>query len=178
MEWYKKTVSQVLDELDASPGGLTGKEAESRLVRYGKNVLVEPPRESRFFRFLKHFTEFIILVLIGAAIIAGLLGEWVDSIAIMAIVVLNGVIGFSQEEKAERVMEALKRLSAPRAKVLRDGELQTVSASTVVPGDIVSLDSGDSIPADLRITESKLLRVEEAALTGESHPCSLWSGWR
>lgn len=170
MEFYQKTVPRVLDELDTSPGGLAGKDAGARLERCGRNVLVESPKESRLLRFLKHFTEFIILVLIGAAIIAGLLGEWVDSIAIMAIVALNGVIGFTQEEKAERVMEALKRLSAPQAKVLRGGELETISASELVPGDMVSLDAGDKIPADLRIVESNLLRVEEAALTGESHP--------
>jgi Ca2+-transporting ATPase len=132
MEWYQKSVSRVLDELKTFPQGLSGKEAESRFESYGPNTLTEPPKQSRITKFIKHFTEFIILVLIGAAIIAGLLGEWVDSIAIMAIVVLNGAIGFSQEEKAERVMEALKKLSAPMAKVIRDGELHMVKASRLV----------------------------------------------
>ncbi|MBI5469686.1 MAG: cation-translocating P-type ATPase [Deltaproteobacteria bacterium] len=171
MEWYQKTVEQVMESLATDPAqGLTSAEAASRAGKWGPNRLTEKKRESAFLRFFKQFTEFIILVLIGAAIVAGALGEWVDSLAIMAIVVLNGVIGFMQEEKAERVMEALKRLSAPTARVLRSGELTTLDASKLVPGDIVAIESGDHIPADLRIIESKFLKIQEAALTGESHP--------
>ncbi len=168
MEWYQKKTEEVLKELNTSLDGLTEAEARSRIEKWGPNRLTEAEKESRLKKFAKQFTEFIILVLIGSAVIAGVLGEWVDSLAIMAIVVLNGVIGFIQEEKAEKVMEALKKLSAPSAKVLRDGSLSTVPASDLVPGDIVALESGDHIPADVRIIESQFLKVQEAALTGES----------
>jgi Ca2+-transporting ATPase len=171
MEWYQKTVEQVMESLATDPAqGLTNAEAASRAGKWGANRLTEKKRESVFLKFLRQFTEFIILVLIGAAVVAGALGEWVDSLAIMAIVVLNGVIGFMQEAKAERVMEALKRLSAPTAKVIRGGQLTAIEASGLVPGDIVAIESGDHIPADLRIIESQFLKVQEAALTGESHP--------
>ncbi|HXI10328.1 MAG TPA: HAD-IC family P-type ATPase, partial [Thermodesulfobacteriota bacterium] len=171
MEWYQKTVEQVTEGLATDPEkGLSNSEAASRAEKWGPNRLTEQKRESAFLKFLKQFTEFIILVLIGAAAVAGALGEWVDALAIMAIVVMNGVIGFVQEEKAERVMEALKKLSAPVAKAVRSGELTNIAASELVPGDIVAIESGDLIPADLRIIESKFLKVQEAALTGESHP--------
>ncbi len=171
MEWYQKPVAEIAHELRTDlRKGLSPEEALSRLEEYGPNTLLEKKREPLIKKLLKQFTEFIILVLIGAAVIAGLLGEWIDMSAILAIVVLNGVIGFIQEEKAERVMEALKKMSAPSAKVVREGELKTIPASGLVPGDIVALDSGDHVPADLRITDSKMLKVQEAPLTGESHP--------
>ncbi|MBI1913012.1 MAG: calcium-transporting P-type ATPase, PMR1-type [Deltaproteobacteria bacterium] len=171
MEWYQKKVNQVLEELNTDPEkGLSSGEARARLDKWGPNSLAEQKKEPLILKFLKQFTEFIILVLIGAAAIAGALGEWVDALAIMGIVALNGVIGFIQEEKAEKVMEALKKLAAPNAKVLRDAGLTTLSTDKLVPGDIVVLESGDHIPADCRIIDSKFLRIQEAALTGESHP--------
>ncbi|MBI4948843.1 MAG: cation-translocating P-type ATPase [Deltaproteobacteria bacterium] len=168
MEWYQKKTEAVLRELDTSLDGLPEAEARGRLEKWGPNRLTEAERESRLKKFAKQFTEFIILVLIGSAVIAGMLGEWIDSLAIMSIVVLNGIIGFIQEEKAERVMEALKKLSAPSAKVLRGGSLSTVPALYLVAGDIIALESGDHIPADVRVVESQFLKVQEAALTGES----------
>ncbi|MDO8427433.1 MAG: HAD-IC family P-type ATPase [Deltaproteobacteria bacterium] len=177
MEWHQKPVRQVAEELQTDPQrGLSPEEARLRLQKFGPNALLEKKREPLLKKFPKQFTEFIILVLIGAAIIAGLLGEWIDMLAIMAIVVLNGVIGFIQEEKAERVMEALKKLSAPSAKVLRGGELKVIPAKELVPGDVVALESGDNLPADCRIIDSKLLKVQEAPLTGESHPIEKGSG--
>ena len=171
MDWHNQIVEDVIKELGSSAKeGLTAEEAASRLAKDGPNQLEEAPGESRLVKLLHQFTEFIILVLIGAAVIAGLLGEWIDSIAIMAIVVLNGIIGFTQEEKAERVLESLKKMSAPRAKVLRGGELHTVDATELVPGDVIALDSGDRIPADSRVLSTQMLRVDEAPLTGESHP--------
>ncbi len=169
--WYRMTASEVAERLSTDPErGLTDKEARARLGVYGPNRLVETKKESRLKKFLKQFTEFIILVLIAAALVAGLLGEWIDALAIMAIVIINGIIGFVQEEKAERVLEELKKLSAPTAKVVRGGELRTIAAEELVPGDLVVLDSGDSIPADCRIVDARFLRIDEAALTGESHP--------
>ncbi len=170
MEWHKKTVAEALKGLETdSENGLSTHEAEKRLISFGPNALPEKPKESRLLKFLKTFTEFIILVLIGAAVISGALGEWVDSIAILAIVLLNGVIGFLQEEKAERVMEALKKLSAPAARVIRDGLVSTIPATGLVPGDMVLLEAGDKVPADCRIIDARFLKIEEAALTGESH---------
>lgn len=177
MDWHNKTVSDVALELGTdAEKGLTREDAARQAEKYGPNSLAEHKKESRLKKLSKQFTEFIILVLIGAAIIAGVLGEWVDSLAIMAIVVLNGVIGFMQEEKAEKVMEALKRLSAPEAKVLRDAELSVIPASELVPGDLIVLESGDHVPADCRIIDSKLLRVQEASLTGESTPVEKITG--
>jgi len=170
VEWHNKSAEEVLEELSSSKGGLTESEALLRLSRYGRNRLKEPKKEARLVKFLKQFTEFIILVLIGAAVVAGFLSEWVDAVAIFAIVVLNGVIGFSQEEKAEKVLETLKKLSAPKAKVFRDGAIDTVSAQDVVPGDIIVFEAGDMVPADSRIISSELLRIDESTLTGESHP--------
>src|SRR3972149_2067771 len=118
MEWYQKTAESILSELKTDPqNGLARAEAEKRLAEYGHNTLVAEKKEHPVLKFLKQFTEFIILILMGAAVIAGILGEWIDSLAIMAIVILNGIIGFLQEAKAEKVMEALKKLSAPTAKV-------------------------------------------------------------
>ncbi|HZX36183.1 MAG TPA: cation-translocating P-type ATPase [Thermodesulfobacteriota bacterium] len=170
MEWHKETVSSVLNALGSKEQGLSSAEAARRLEETGPNSLKEPPAESFIKKFLKQFTEFIVLVLIGAAVIAAILGEWVDASAIMAIVALNAFIGFTQEEKAAKVLSALKKLSAPKAKVLRDNEPAVVSASEVVPGDVVLLDAGDIVPADLRIISGESLRIDEAALTGESHP--------
>ena len=132
--------------------------------------LKEVKRESRIKRLAQQFTQFIIVVLIAAAVVAALMGEFVDAGAIIAIVLLNGLIGFLQEEKAERVMEALKRLTAPGAKVIRDGKAKSIEAAELVPGDIVLLESGDHVPADCRLIESTTLRINEAALTGESLP--------
>ncbi|HHL40622.1 MAG TPA: calcium-translocating P-type ATPase, SERCA-type [Deltaproteobacteria bacterium] len=170
MEWYRMKVDDVVKELGTSlERGLTAQEATARLAGHGPNSIVEQKKESALAKLAAQFTEFIIVVLIGAAVIAGILGEWVDAVAILAIVVMNAVIGFSQEMKAERVLDALKKLAAPTAKVLRNGEVREIPAEELVPGDVVVLDAGDHVPADCRIVSSQLLRVEEAALTGESH---------
>ena len=118
--------------------------------------------------FVAQFTDFMILVLIGAAVISGLIGDVVDTIAIVAIVVLNAVVGFVQEYRAERAMEALKAMAAPTATVLRDDATTVVPAAELVPGDLVLLEAGAIVPADLRLIESAQLQVEEAALTGQS----------
>ena len=170
MQWHQMTQDKLLREqgTDAAQG-LGGYEAKARLERYERNRLVEQKKESRLLKFAGHFTELIILVLIAAAIIAAALGEWVDSIAILAIVFMNGVIGFVQDEKAEKVMEALKRLTAPLARVIRDGSQATGDANELVPGDVVVFEAGSSVPADCRIIEAVSLRIDESAITGESH---------
>ena len=169
MDWYQKTVDEVISGLATdAQAGLTPDEAASRLAQHGPNALETAKKESRVKRFLRQFTEFIILVLIGAAVIAGGLGEWVDAAAIMTIVVLNGVIGFAQDEKAEAVLEALKKLAAPFAKAVRNNETVTIAAAELVPGDVIVIEAGDAIAADCRIISTQSLRIDEASLTGES----------
>ncbi len=169
-DWHKKDIALVAEELGTSVStGLSEEEALRRLSQYGPNRIREVKKEGKLQKFLKQFTEFIILVLIGAAIIAGLLGEWIDSLAILAIVLLNGIIGYIQEEKAEKVLESLKKLAAPMAKVIRDGELRHIKAEELVPGDLIVIEAGDMIPADARLVEAEFLQVDEAPLTGESH---------
>src|SRR5688500_9054993 len=154
---------------DAS-AGLTGSVATERLARFGRNELAEPPREPWWRRLARQFADLLIWILIAAAVISGVLGEWLDAIAILAIVVLNGVLGFVQEGRAEQALAALRKLSSPRAKAIRDGRSQNLPAAELVPGDRVDLEPGDRVPADVRLVHTAGLRVEEAALTGESVP--------
>ena len=150
--------------------GLSSARAAEILAKHGHNQLEEPPPTPAWKRFLSQFKELVVLILIAAAIIAGIAGEWVDTIAILAIVLLNGVIGYLQEARAEQALAALKKLSAPTAKAIRDGQIQSIPASDLVPGDRVELEAGDYVPADCRLIESHSLHAQEAALTGESVP--------
>jgi Ca2+-transporting ATPase len=138
--------------------------------RHGFNELVEAPPVPLWRKFLSQFTDLVIWILIVAALISGLLGEWADTLAILAIVLLNGLLGFFQEERAEQALAALQKLSAPLAKVFRDGVLQSLPARELLPGDILELDAGDNIPADARLIRAFGFRVQEASLTGESVP--------
>ena len=161
----------VLAAHDVDPHvGLTGAQVEQRQTRHAANVLASTPAMPRWRRFAGQFADLVIWVLIGAAFVSGLLREWVDAIVILAIVVLNGLLGFLQEEKAGRALAALQKLSAPRAKVLRDGRALSIPASELVPGDRVDLEAGDYVPADVRLISSAGTRAQEAALTGESTP--------
>jgi len=148
--------------------GLSDKEAKARLAQAGPNVISEGVKVSPLVLFLQQFKDFMVLVLLGATLISGLLGEYLDAVTIMAIIVMNGILGFIQEYRAEKSLRALKELSAPTAKVIRSGKVQQVAASTLVPGDLILLESGDRIPADVRFIEVNNLYVEESALTGES----------
>ncbi len=168
--WHKMAVDATIGHVKSSRQGLSAGQVRSRLAAYGPNVLAEGRRRSPWRLFVDQFTDFMILVLLVAAVISGLLGEATDTIAIIAIVMLNAVIGFAQEYRAERAMEALKAMAAPHATVLRDGDIGTVPTAELVPGDIVLLEAGAIVPADLRLFESARLRVDEAALTGESVP--------
>jgi len=150
--------------------GISDAEAKRRLDSIGPNELSEGVRVSPLVLFLNQFKDFMVLVLVGATLISGLLGEYLDAITIIAIILMNGILGFMQEFRAEKSLRALKELSAPTAKVMRGGKQQEVPASTLVPGDIVLLESGDRIPADVRFLEVSSLYVEESALTGESVP--------
>src|SRR5262249_12090751 len=129
------------------------------------------PREEPLWRkFLGQFNDIVIWILIVAALVSGILGEWTDATAIVAIVLLNAILGFIQEEKAERALAALQKLAAPSARVLREGRLQVVPARELVPGDVLDLDAGDNVSADARLLSAFGLRVHESALTGESVP--------
>jgi Ca2+-transporting ATPase len=168
--WHARTVENVREMLRSGPEGLDSREAAARLEAYGANLLREKKRRSSFALFLDQFRDFMILILIAAAFVSGLIGEMTDSIAIMVIVVLNAVIGFVQEYRAEKAMAALKKMAAPEAVVLRDGMPARIPAERLVPGDTVMLEQGDVVPADMRVIESARLKTEEAALTGESVP--------
>ena len=167
---YQQTVDDALAELGTTPRGLSAEEARKRLKRYGPNELVEKKRKSALRMFLDQFTDFMILVLIAAAVISGVIGEPSDTVAIVVIVLLNAALGFSQEYRAERAMEALKKMSSASATVRRDGVRLSFPAADLVPGDIVVLEAGNVVSADLRIIEAVRLKAEEAALTGESVP--------
>ncbi len=170
MRWHQKNVEDVFEELNSSLKGISSEEAQKRLLEYGPNELTEKAKKTPFMMFLGQFRDFMILVLIAAAVIAGIVGKPTDAAAIIAIVILNAIVGFIQEYRAEEAMAALKKMAAPSSTVLRDGLPATVAASEIVPGDIVLLEAGQIVPADLRLSESANLKIEEAALTGESVP--------
>ena len=169
-DWWSLTPEEVLQELRARPAGLTAKEAEERLERYGENVLREEARETRLQVFLRQFKSILIAILAIAAVVSFLVGEPQDAAAILIIVVLNALLGYTQEWQAGEAIEALKKMLVQRAVVIRDGEQQEIDASGVVPGDIVLLEMGERVPADLAIVEATSLQVDEAPLTGESAP--------
>ena len=176
--WYTKELNQVFNELNTRQGGLTEDEANKRLEKYGANNLKEKKKESLFIKFIKQFNDFMIIVLIIAAIISAIVaktngsGDYIDSIIIIAIVIFNAIMGLIQEEKAEKSLEALKKMSAPNAKVRRNGKIREIEASQVVPGDVVMLEAGNYVPADCRLIDSYNLQIEESSLTGETLPTS------
>ena len=169
-DWHALRTEEVLRDLEVHEGGLTSEEAAQRLHRYGHNQLHEAPRPGWLAMLWEQLNSFVVILLIVASVISALLGEWVDASAILAIVVLNTILGIVQERRAEEALAALKRLAAPDAQVLRDGHRETISSRNLVPGDIVFLEAGNFVPADLRLLEAVNLRVEEASLTGESMP--------
>ena len=163
-------VEATLTALDATVKGLDNDEAELRLREFGANRLPQPPRRNPVLRFLAHFHNVLIYVLLGAAVITAGLGHIVDTGVILAVVVANGIIGFIQEGRAEQAMEAIRQMLAPRTSVMRDGHRRSLDGALVVPGDIVLLEPGEKVPADLRLIQADGLRIDEAILTGESVP--------
>lgn len=169
--WHAVNKDDVLRQLDAPPeGGLTMLEAARRLEEFGPNELKEAPPTTFWQMLWEQFNNFVVILLIVAAVISALLGDYFEAAAIMAIVILNAALGVFQERRAEQALAALRKLAAPEAHVLRDGSRQMVPASELVPGDLVLLEAGNYVPADIRLLEAINLRVEEAALTGESVP--------
>ncbi|MDP3525701.1 MAG: HAD-IC family P-type ATPase, partial [Hoeflea sp.] len=165
-----------LKAMQASAGGLSQDEVAARLQIHGPNRLPQAPRRSVILRFLGHFHNILIYVLIGSAIITLFMQHYVDTAVILAVVVANAIIGFIQEGKAEKAMESIRRMLAPHASVLRDGERRTVDGEDLVPGDIVLLEAGDKVPADLRLIRVHGLQIQEAILTGESVPVDKTTG--
>ncbi len=168
---YRQSIEALLEVQKTDlKNGLTTAEVTERLAQYGQNVLREKKKETLFQKILNQFKDFMVLILIIASVVSGALGEWIDALVILAIVVINAVLGVVQEGKAEKAIEALQQMSSPKARVIRDGSQSVVDSADLVPGDIVILDAGDVVPADLRLYESASLKAEEASLTGESVP--------
>jgi len=168
--WHQQEVSHALEALGSGAEGLTEAEAGERLRRYGPNRLTPPKKRGILMRFLLQIHNVLIYVLIGAAGVTAALGEWTNTGVILGVVLINAFIGFIQEGKAEKSLDAIRNLLSPRATLIREGHRREVAAEDLVPGDIVLLSSGDKVPADLRLIELRNLRIEEAALTGESEP--------
>ncbi len=171
--WHAIKAEEILEQLETTyETGLSSEEARRRLEIFGPNALTEAPPTSFWQMLWEQFNSFVVMLLIIAAVISALLGDWIEAAAIMAIVILNAGLGVIQERRAEQSLAALRKLAAPEAHVIRDGSRKTVPASELVPGDLVLLEAGNFVPADIRLLEAVNLRVEEAALTGESVPVS------
>ncbi len=167
--WHQLSIEQIITDVSTDLlNGLSHEEALSRQKQYGFNELAEKNKESLLHKFINQFKDFLVLILLAASAISLFIGEMTDTIVIIAIVILNASLGVFQEAKAEKALEALKRMSAPSSKTIRDGNLVLIPSRELVPGDIVILEAGDYIPADIRIVETANLKVEEASLTGES----------
>lgn len=168
---YQRDTQSVMQDQKTTADGLSSQEAQDRLNQYGPNALAAKKKKTLLGRFLDQFKDFMIIVLLVAALVAGVVvHEWADAAIILAVVLLNAVFGVFQESKAEQAIESLQAMTSPNANVRRDGKVVVVPSSEVVPGDIVLLEAGDVVPADLRLIESANLQIEESALTGESVP--------
>ena len=176
-KWFNKTVQETVENLKTDINlGLTQEQVNKNLAEYGLNELQGEKKKSLFVKFLEQFKDFMIIVLIFAAIISGAIsiaqGDAItDSIIILVVVIVNSIIGVAQEAKAEKSLEALQKLSGHEAKTIRNGNLQVVPAKDLVPGDIVVLETGDYVPADLRIIEAVNLKSQEASLTRRICTC-------
>ena len=168
MNWHQQEIEKIYEATESSSKGLKQDVAEKKIKEVGENVLAEKKKQPAWMLFLHQFKDFMILVLIAAAIISGLVGEVTDTIIILIIVLLNAIVGFVQEYRAEKAMEALKQLATPNINVIRDGRQVNISSTKLVPGDLILLEAGVLIPADIRLTEVHSLRIEESSLTGES----------
>jgi len=166
--WHTVTVRDTLVAQQSTLSGLSEEEARARLARAGPNRLPLPKRRGPVLRFAAQFHDILIYVLLGAAVVTALLGHWIDSQIILAVILVNAIIGFLQEGKAENALAAIREMLAPKAGLIRDGHRKTVPGSELVPGDIVVLEAGERVPADLRLFESRSMKVDESVLTGES----------
>lgn len=166
--WHAEPTEKVLAELDTTPNGLASAEAAARLARFGRNTLPAARRRGPLIRFLRQFNNLLILVLLGATSLTAAMGHWVDTGVILLVVFANATLGFIQEGRAERALEAIQHMLSPKASVIREGQRVVLSAEELVPGDIVVLEAGDRVSGDLRLLRARNLQIQEAALTGES----------
>ena len=166
--WHARPVDAVVAALESGPAGLTAAEAARRLAAFGPNALPAGKGRNPVLRFLTQFNNALIYFLLASATAAGLLGHYIDAGVILAVTVINAVVGFVQEGKAERALAAIADMISPHAAVMRDGKRHTVPVADLVPGDIVLIEAGDRVPADLRLTRASSLLIDEALLTGES----------
>src|SRR5659263_293319 len=162
-KYYSRDIKSVLGSMGTSTEGLTEQDAIARLNKYGLNEIIEEKKVSRLEMLLSQFMSFLIIILLAAAAVSALLGEIADSIIILFIVILSGVLGFFQDYRAQEAIDALKRMAAPTAKVVRNSNTSLIQASRIVPGDIILLQTGDGIPADSRLIESFNLKIDEAS---------------
>lgn len=170
MDWHRQEIAAVFAKLKSSPEGLDTVQVATLQQQYGPNELQQAAKKPPWLMFLLQFKDFMIIVLIVAAILSGLVGDLSDTIIILVIVLLNAVVGFVQEYRAEKAIEALRKMAAFQARALRNGNWESVATAELVPGDVVMLEAGNAIPADMRITEVHSLRIDESTLTGESVP--------
>lgn len=168
MEYHLHSVGEVAQALQTSPKGLTAEEVTKRLEQHGRNTLEVRKKKTVWGMLLKQLTDFMILILVAAAVVSGIVGDVTDSIVILAIVIVNAIIGLIQEWRAEKAMEALQNMAASHARVLRNNQTTEIVAEELVPGDVVILEAGNVIPADMRLTETYAFKVDESSLTGES----------
>jgi len=171
-KWHGVPVQEAFEILESSPQGLTSEQARERLETFGPNSLAQAEKRGPLMRFMLQFHNVLIYVLLAAAVVTALLQEWVDSMVIFGVTIVNALIGFIQEGKAEKSLDSIRSMLAPKAVILRDGKRTTFEAENLVPGDVVLLKPGDKVPADLRLFETSDLQVDESALTGESVPVS------
>ena len=169
MNWHQLNIEETYKQLGTTRQGLSLISAKEKLLHFGPNELQEGKKKSIGIMFLTQFKDVMILILLAAAVISGIIGDLTDTVVILVIVLLNAIVGFFQEYRAEKAMQALKQMAVTQARVLRDGSVASLPATVLVPGDVVLLEAGSAVPADVRITESINLKIEEAALTGESH---------
>ena len=168
-EWHRLDIQEAVEQINSDlQNGLSAAEVARRLAEHGPNELVERGHKSLWAILLEQFTGIMVVILMISAVVSIILGETIDTLVIMIIVVLNAILGFTQEYRAEQAMAALKRMAVPHVRVRRDGPLQEVTARELVPGDIIQLETGNTVPADARLLETVNLRVQEAVLTGES----------
>ncbi|AIQ68536.1 cation-translocating P-type ATPase [Paenibacillus graminis] len=174
--YHTLDTAEVMKRLNTREQGLSPDEAAQLLERHGRNVLKETQTKSLLAKFIEQFKNVMIFILLAAAVLSGILGEWTDTVIILLVVILNAVLGVIQENKAEQALEALKSMSSPLARVRRGGQVAEIKSEELVPGDIVLLEAGNVVPADVRLLETASLQTEEAALTGESLPSDKQAG--
>ena len=168
MNYHLLSLSELSRSLNTNSNGLDSVAVNKLLLKYGRNLLAETKTKTVWRMIFNQFTDLMILILIAAAIISAFLGDLTDSLVIFTIVLINAIVGFVQEFRAEKAMSSLKKMSASHAKVLRDGVTSVIAASELVPGDVIMLEAGDVIPADIRLIETHTLKINESSITGES----------